>query len=98
LTDATVKRAYRPSGRVAAGLGRSLAEECVVVENDAPRVAVCERLLKASLADARAIRNYWTAESEPNVVEGIVDDAGAGAVVVTAVFHPVPAGHHADDR
>jgi arginine decarboxylase len=89
-----------PGERVAAGLGWALADEGgVFVENDAPTAAACERLLEANLADARAIRDWhWTGEGERQVVEGVVDDAGAGAAVVAAVFHPISGGHRGDGR
>jgi arginine decarboxylase len=89
-----------PGERVAAGLGWALAEEGgVFVENDAPTAEACERLLDANLADARAIRDWdWTGENERKVVEDVVDDVGAGAAVVAAVFHPVSAGRRDDDR
>ncbi|AXG07513.1 pyruvoyl-dependent arginine decarboxylase [Haloplanus rubicundus] len=89
-----------PGERVAAGLGWALAEEGgVFVENDAPTAAACERLLDANLADARSIRDWhWTGESERQVVEGVVGDAGAGAAVVAAVFHPISGGYRDDNR
>jgi arginine decarboxylase len=89
-----------PGERVAAGLGWALADEGgVFVENDAPTAAVCERLLEANLADARAIRDWnWTGAGERKVVEGVVGDEGAGAAVVAAVFHPISGGHRDDDR
>jgi arginine decarboxylase len=89
-----------PGDRVAAGLGWALAEEGgVFVENDAPSAGACEHLLEANLADARSIRDWdWTSEGERQVVEGVVDDAGAGAAVVAAVFHPISAGRRDDDR
>jgi len=85
--------------RIAAGLGWALAAEGgVFMENDGPTVEACERLLDANLADAKAIRDWqWTGERETKVVDHVVS-AGAGAVVVAAVFHPVSHGLRDDDR
>jgi arginine decarboxylase len=86
--------------RIAAGLGWELAEEGgVFVENDAETVEACERLLDANLADTTEIRDWhWTGESGTKVIDHVVDDAGAGAVVVAAVFHPISSGLRDDDR
>jgi arginine decarboxylase len=86
--------------RIAAGLGWELAEEGgVFMENDGPTVEACERLLEANLADARSIRDWqWTGERGTKVVDHVVGDAGAGAVVVAAVFHPISGGLRDDDR
>ncbi|WP_435066576.1 pyruvoyl-dependent arginine decarboxylase [Haloplanus sp. C73] len=85
--------------RIAAGLGWELADEGgVFMENEAPTVDACEELLEANLADARRLRDWnWTGERGTQVVDHVVEDE-AGAAVVAAVFHPISAGHRADDR
>lgn len=86
--------------RVAAGLGWELAAEGgVFVENHGPTVEACERTLAANLADVRSLRDWnWTGERGTKVVDAVVDDAGAGAAVVAAVFHPISDGLRDDGR
>lgn len=86
--------------RIAAGLGWELADEGgVFVENDGPTAEACERTLEANLADGRRIRDWnWTGERGMEVVDHVVDDQGAGAAIVAAVFHPISGGRRDDDR
>lgn len=79
-----------PTETVAAGIGWALAEEGgILMEAGAPSVEACRASIEASLADARAHRDWdWQLECE-TVVRSREGGDPSMVVVVAAVYGPL---------